>query len=722
MVLTLFAFAPLTHATDQQVTNCSNDIELRADLTAMQNSGGGTLTFNCGTATIVLNGALPTITADTTIDGGGKITISGGNGSRVFVTDVTLTLNNITISNGYVTGDDGGAIRGGGTLNINNCKFLNNEAVGGSGGAIVAYGPLNITNSEFASNKGANGGALYPRFANAVTTITGSNFHDNQTTDTTNGWGGAILVWDGASVTVSSTTLNMNHALHGGAVYVFANSWLTLNNGTALTDNESDPDKGDNGGGITNNGTIALTNVTLSGNHAPNDGGGIYSTGTATLTNVTLNDNYLNFFGGGGGIYSSGTLTLTNSTLSRNAGWNGGGIYQSAGTATLTNVTLYGNYFGPASGTGSIHHAAGTLNVKNTIILGSGDSCYGSVGGSFNLSNDGTCGFGPGRDNVTNLNLGPLANNGGLTMTHLPQSGSAAIDNGTTSGAPARDQRGYVRAGPAPDVGAVEFGGTLPHSLGNISTRALTQTGNNVLIGGLIVSGSGPKKVILRALGPTLGQPPFNVPGALQDPVLELYNSSGLITSNDNWGSASNAAAISASGYAPPNSKESAILTDLNPGNYTAIVRGANNTTGVALVEGYDLDNAAGSQLGNISTRAFVQAGNNVMIAGVIIKGPDNENVIVRGLGPTLGQPPFNVPNALQDPTLELRDSQGTLLRSNDNWKDTQQAQIQASGYAPPNDLESAIFAILTPANYTAILRGKNNTIGNALIEVYALN
>ena len=167
----------------------------------------------------------------------------------------------------------------------------------------------------------------------------------------------------------------------------------------------------------------------------------------------------------------------------------------------------------------------------------------------------------------------------------------------------------------------------------NFSTRGFVQTGNEVLIGGFIVTGASPKQVILRALGPTLGQSPFNVPNALANTVLELYDAKNvLITSNDNWGSASNTAAISASGFAPPNNLESAILTTLNPGNYTAIVRGVNNESGVALVEGYDLDNTATSKFGNVSTRGLVQTDANVMIAGVIVQGPDSENVIIRGL------------------------------------------------------------------------------------------
>ena len=259
----------------------------------------------------------------------------------------------------------------------------------------------------------------------------------------------------------------------------------------------------------------------------------------------------------------------------------------------------------------------------------------------------------------------------------------------------------------------------MPALLGNISTRGFVGTGNNVMIGGFIINGSTSKKVMLRALGPTLGQSPFNISGALPDPVLELHAANGtLITSNNNWMSAANASAVSASGYAPPNAAESAILTTLVPGSYTAIVRGAGNSTGVALVECYDLDQNSG----NVSTRGFVDTGNKVMIAGLIVKGPANEHVIVRGLGPTLGQAPFNVPNSLADPFLDLRDVNGNRVMANNNWADSQAAQIQATGYAPPNASEAAIDVTLVPGNYTAILSGVNNTAGNALVEVYALN
>jgi len=261
------------------------------------------------------------------------------------------------------------------------------------------------------------------------------------------------------------------------------------------------------------------------------------------------------------------------------------------------------------------------------------------------------------------------------------------------------------------------------HALNNISTRGFVGTGNNVMIAGLIVSGSSPKRVLLRVLGPTLGRAPFNIPGALGNPTLELHAANGaLITSNDTWTNSANVDEIRASGHAPPDNLEPAILTTLNPGNYTAIVRGANNTTGIALIEGYDLNPIASSRFGNISTRGFVQTGNGVMIAGLIVQGPDNQQVLVRALGPTLAQPPFNVTNVLGNPFLDLRDAQGTRILANDNWKSSQQTQIAATGLAPPADVESAILTPLAPGNYTAILSGVNSATGNALIEAYALN
>jgi uncharacterized protein YggT (Ycf19 family) len=276
--------------------------------------------------------------------------------------------------------------------------------------------------------------------------------------------------------------------------------------------------------------------------------------------------------------------------------------------------------------------------------------------------------------------------------------------------------------------------------LGNISTRAFVQTGDNVVIGGFIVQGSQPKRVIIRAIGPELGAPPYNIPNALLNPTLELHDGTGaLIATNDNWTHTIIGGIIMTnqfrdiinSGYVPGDERESAIIADLPAGNYTAIVHGVNSTTGVALVEVYDLALHSASILGNISTRSFVQTGDNVMIGGFIVQGMEPKRVIIRAIGPELSAPPFNIPNALANPTLELHDGTGALIASNDNWTHTiiggiimtnQVSDIMNSGYAPGNPRESAIIADLPAGSYTAIVRGVNDTTGVALVEVYDLD
>jgi hypothetical protein len=246
------------------------------------------------------------------------------------------------------------------------------------------------------------------------------------------------------------------------------------------------------------------------------------------------------------------------------------------------------------------------------------------------------------------------------------------------------------------------------------------QTGDNVGIGGFIITGAAPKHVLLRAIGPSLTQ--SGVPNALADPVLELHGPGGFTTiANDNWrDDPVQEAAILATGIPPTNNLESAIDTTLNPGAYTAVVRGKNNTSGVALIEIYDLSPAVPAKLANISTRALVGTGDNIVIAGFTLGGHNGEDrIVVRGLGPSLAA--VGMSNALADPTLELRDGNGALLASNNNWQDNpaQIAELMGSGLAPANPLESAIAATLPPGLYTALLAGLNNGAGIGLVEVY---
>jgi hypothetical protein len=246
------------------------------------------------------------------------------------------------------------------------------------------------------------------------------------------------------------------------------------------------------------------------------------------------------------------------------------------------------------------------------------------------------------------------------------------------------------------------------------------EAGDHAVIGGFIVTGNVSKKVMLRAIGPSLQN--SGISDSLADPVLELRGSNGsVITSNDNWkDNPDQAAQIQASGIPPQNDFESAIVATLSPANYTAIITGKNGTSGLGVVEVYDLAQAADARLANISTRGFVQTGNNVMIGGFILGGQNgNSKVLLRALGPSLSQ--SGVSDPLADPTLQLRDGNGALLLANDNWKEdpNQAAQITATGIAPKDDLESAIIASLPPAAYTAIVAGKNGGIGVGLVEVY---
>ena len=275
-----------------------------------------------------------------------------------------------------------------------------------------------------------------------------------------------------------------------------------------------------------------------------------------------------------------------------------------------------------------------------------------------------------------------------------------------------------------PEDGRVQFA--------NISTRGKVGTGDEALIGGFVIhrppgfNGDYHKKLLIRALGPSLsgaGLPPER---CLADPYLEVYNTSGdLIATNDNWRS-DQAQEIIDSGAPPSNDLEAAAVVFLSDAGYTVQVRGANGATGLGIVEVFDIDpldpiNQPGSgRLVNISTRGHVGAGDDLLIGGFIINGDAGESVVVRAIGPDLIA--MGVPGALSDPTLELRDASGTLMGFNDGWRDAQEQEIQQTGLAPNDNRDSAILVALIPGNYTAIVRGRDNTAGVTLVEVYALN
>ena len=249
--------------------------------------------------------------------------------------------------------------------------------------------------------------------------------------------------------------------------------------------------------------------------------------------------------------------------------------------------------------------------------------------------------------------------------------------------------------------------------LANISTRLAVGTGNNVLIAGFIITGSQPKNVVLRGLGPAVP-----VLENLADPTLELHDSSGGVVGNDNWRD-SQQNELKATTIPPRNDHDSAIVKSLTPGTYTAVLAGKGATTGVGLVEVYDLSLGADSRLANISTRGFVGQGDSVLIGGLIVVGSGTTNVLFRAIGPSLLS---IIPNSLPDTTLELYDGQGHLLASNDNWEDSQADAIEATTIPPNHPDEAAILHSLGPGAYTAIVRGKAGVTGVAVIEAYQLN
>jgi arylsulfate sulfotransferase len=266
---------------------------------------------------------------------------------------------------------------------------------------------------------------------------------------------------------------------------------------------------------------------------------------------------------------------------------------------------------------------------------------------------------------------------------------------------------------------STKFPAVGPQAL-NLSTRGLVSVGDNVLIGGFIVSGTEPKPMVLRALGPSLSG--FGLSNVLTDPVLSVYDSSGnLVGTNDNWQSDVNHVVVEANGLAPANPLEAAQVRILEPGAYTVIVTGKDATAGIGLVEVYDILPLTTTKFVNMSTRGSVGTGDNVLISGFIIGDVDSATVVVRGIGPSLAS--YGVSGVLSDPTLTIYDSTGSVIASNDNWQDDPNAGlVQKNGLTPPNALESALVLHLPAGAYTAVVRGVNGGTGVALAEVYTLH
>lgn len=408
-----------------------------------------------------------------------------------------------------------------------------------------------------------------------------------------------------------------------------------------------------------------------------------------------------------------------------------------AGVGSLSATASSGLAVSFISNTPSVCSVSG--NTVSGLAVGSctvtaqqnGDALYGpapQVTQTFAVSaNNGTFGMvvaktGSGRGAVTSspagIDCGPAcaANFSAGTTVMLAASGDSSSVFSGWSGACSGTGGCSVAMDSAKSVTASFSPNTVVPRLVNISTRTQVLTGDNVLIGGFIIGGTTPKTVIVRARGPSMASQ--GVAGTLDNPKLDLYSGQTLIASNDDWPSASNAAEVSASGYAPSIGSEAAILTVLDPGPYTAIVSGANGTTGTGIVEVFELDHAE-SPLVNIATRGLVQTGNDVMIGGFAIQGAGPRTVVVRARGPSLAR--FGVANTLPNPVIELY-SGANVIASNDNWYSAANAQeISSSGFAPENAQEAAILVTLNPGLYTAIVRDAEGNVGVGIVEVFAV-
>jgi N-acetylneuraminic acid mutarotase len=412
---------------------------------------------------------------------------------------------------------------------------------------------------------------------------------------------------------------------------------------------------------------------------------------------------------------ASGTWTATGSLTTPRLGYtatllpNGSVLAAGGNYGSLASAELYD----PASGTWmATASLAGTRGNQTATLLPNGKVL--AAGGVFGAFTEDVLASAELYDPVSGTwgGAGPLVTARTLHTATLLPNGKVLVVGGY-------DGSNYLAS-------AEIYGVPAPPTLLNISTRMRVLAGEQVLIAGFIITGTDPKQVIIRGIGPSLN----GVGVTLADPTLELHQGNTTLATNDDWKindqtQQSQEADIRATTIPPNNDLESAIVATLTPGAYTAILAGKNGGTGVGLVEVYDLAQGANSKLANISTRGFVDADDNVMIGGLIIGGGESggmAKVMVRALGPSLSG--SGIQGALSDPTLELHDGNGTPIATNDNWKmrsdgNSQQAEIAATTIPPLNDLESALVVTLAPGNYTAIVRGKNNTTGVGLVEVY---
>jgi len=610
----------------------------------------------------------------------GTVTLTGGGtvnmtiGSR-FVLGALTNVNNLI--QGETTGDSGGFGNGQTTI------------VNQAAGVIDA----NISGKPFLVYPGGVGGLTNAGLMQA------SN-------------GGILKVVAGCGVPVTNTGGTIQ-ALNGSEVHLFTSCASGITGGTLTT----------SGTGVIRVpvGTLFLTDLTTSGSLITNNNASTSLSGTITNTGImTFEANSRLQFHANTTISGAGGVLLQDNALmyiSSRAVTNGAGhTIKGNGTILIDGGGSFTNNGNVAPGL-----SPGKLTVSGNYTQGSTGALNMEVGGGTPVT---------GYDQLAVT--GNAALNGTLNVSlingFVPAVGDVFqfITTGSFSGAFSTiNTTGFTAqvnySASSITMTVLTVGGVTPtptptpSKLLNIATRMRVQTGENVIIGGFIIAGTDSKNVIIRGIGPSLSS---FFSDALANPTLELFQGSTLLMSNNDWKDTQRTQ-IEATGLQPSQDFESAIVQTLAPGSYTAVLRGLGNTTGIGVVEAYDLNQGANSKLANIATRGFVEAGDNVMIGGLII-GPasgSNARLVVRAIGPSLTA--FGIAGALQDPTVELKDSNGSTLNSNDNWQQGQPTELQQLGLAPTNVAESALVATLAPGAYTAIVRGVGNTTGVGLVEVY---
>jgi CSLREA domain-containing protein len=711
----------VTTTADHDDGSCSvGDCTLREAINVSNSANGAnSIAFASGvTGVITLQSALGalTVTDSVTITGPGArlLSVSGNSALRVFyfnsgnnaMSGLTIRDGNATATAGSGVGTAGGGIFNalGSTLALSDCTLTANLVQGASnttasgagghgyGGAISNSGTMTVTNCTLASNNAVGG------MGADASGAMGDSVHGG---DGGAALGAAIFNDTNAVLTITNSTVVSNIATGGPA----ANGQFGGNGGSATA-------------GIYNSGTMTVTAGTLTRNRATGGAAGRGST---------------NFNGGSAGAGRGGLTSANNTSVVRD-------------TISASNV-----------GNNSFSDAAGAFASQGYNLIGAGDASSG-----FTTSNGDQVGT---SSAPVAAQLSLPQNNGGNTDTCALSPNSPAVDKGKAFGL-AFDQRGFpfqrvvgvanTPGGDGSDIGAFEIQPTptptptptatptatpigtptaTPGLVANVSTRLPVGTGDNVLIEGFSVQGpaGSTKKIIVRAIGPFLATC-CGITDALTNPTLEIHDESkanAIVATNDDWKvtqfgtliTADQSAEIAASGFAPNNDLESAIIANLPPGSYTAVVRGVGNSVGTGVVDAFDLSPAASARLVNIATRGLIQPGDQLMIAGFIIQN-GSVRAVIKAIGPSLAA--FGITNALPDTTLQLRDGNGAIVVENDDWKirsngTSQQAELEATGLQPTNDLEAAVLTTLPPGQYSALVRGKPESTGTGVVQVYFL-